>query len=187
MTSIEDDSEACGARRDKPTGRITIGVAGEGAVRVGLYEALCWRDTPSRPPFEDLLAQAHNLRYIDGWGREGDYAVAAVDSAGTIGGGGWWRFFPAAEPGYGFVSGSIPEIGLGLRKGWRGQGIGSRLLAAVHDEARTRSIARLSLSVEPSNPAAHLYERFGYRKTGISLGAWTMVVQLLPETVASSS
>ena len=43
----------------------------------------------------------------------------------------------------------------------RGRGIGSALLHELMDEARATS-CRLTLHVEPDNPAQHLYQRLGF-------------------------
>ena len=96
----------------------------------------------------------------------GRLVLAATDGAGTIGGGGFWRYFQTDAPGYGFVAEDVPEVGIGLVPGWRGMGIGTRLMRALQDEAVTRGIPRLSLSVDHENPAQRLYERVGFKVVG---------------------
>ena len=45
----------------------------------------------------------------------------------------------------------------------RGQGIGTRLMAAIEDEARLRGVARMQLTTNRSRRDAHrFYERLGY-------------------------
>lgn len=44
----------------------------------------------------------------------------------------------------------------------RGQGIGEKLLEAVQKKARRMGCCKLTLEVREDNPAAHLYERFGF-------------------------
>jgi ribosomal protein S18 acetylase RimI-like enzyme len=53
---------------------------------------------------------------------------------------------------------------------WRGQGVGSRLLAALLDAAAGR-YATVSLNVQADNPAARLYRRFGFEVVEDG-GAW---------------
>jgi ribosomal protein S18 acetylase RimI-like enzyme len=71
------------------------------------------------------------------------------------------RLFPATQPGYGYISADIPELSVALLPEYRGQGIGTDLLNHLIEEAR-QVYPALSLSVSPENPAAHLYERFGF-------------------------
>ena len=52
---------------------------------------------------------------------------------------------------------------LGMRRSWRGRGIGLALLSAAFEELRRRRIPRAELSVDSENPtgATRLYERAG--------------------------
>ena len=51
---------------------------------------------------------------------------------------------------------------LSISRAHRGRGLGSRLIAAVHDDLRERGIDLLTLAVFAGNdPAARLYARFG--------------------------
>lgn len=53
----------------------------------------------------------------------------------------------------------------------QGRGIGARLLQALLDEATRRRQTRVLLEVRADNaPAIALYERFGFRRTGIRRG-----------------
>lgn len=53
---------------------------------------------------------------------------------------------------------------LAVRSGWRGKGIGSRLLKAVEEEALKSSCSKITLEVLDRNPGARkLYERMGYK------------------------
>ncbi len=73
---------------------------------------------------------------------------------------------------------------------FRGQGIGWELLESVAGWARARGKGSLSLHVAASNPAWHLYERFGFRLeeqieewlTGRLFGirTWLYMVKPLP-------
>ncbi len=91
----------------------------------------------------------------------GDFGFVAEHIGEAIGVG-WALFLPAGDPGYGFVDESTPEISLWVQQQWRGQGVGKRLLRRLQQEAVSRGIARLSLSVEADNHAKWLYEHEGF-------------------------
>jgi ribosomal protein S18 acetylase RimI-like enzyme len=57
--------------------------------------------------------------------------------------------------------------------GYRGQGLGTRLLAELLAAPAARG--PVSLSVSADNPARRLYERFGFRPVGVAGDAVTML------------
>lgn len=174
-----------------PAGAVSIvraTTADEPALRVALYEALCWRETSSRRPIDDVFADPAVCAYVAEWGRPGDVGFVAEDAFGRRGGAAWYRLFTTLRHGYGFVSPDVPEVSMGLQRSWRGLGLGRRLLESLHAVALDVGVPRLSLSVEVANRRAiGLYERFGYVPGGLVGTARTMEVQLRPETVATIS
>ena len=108
---------------------------------------------------KQALALPTSQKYLAGWGRPGDAGVIALDQAQPVGAA-WYRLFPAQEPGYGFVASTIPELTIGVHEAARGQGAGQALLQALIELAQSQGYAALSLSVDCTNPARHLYERF---------------------------
>jgi ribosomal protein S18 acetylase RimI-like enzyme len=54
---------------------------------------------------------------------------------------------------------------IALAPGFRGRGIGTRLLRSLMDEADA-SGRKLSIHVEMNNPARSLYDRLGFRPAG---------------------
>ncbi len=115
-------------------------------------------------------------RYVRGWGRPGDTAVIALEDGFPVGAA-WFRVF-GAEPGYGFVDESTPELAIAVVPSKRGHGIGDELLRALIAKAKSGGYDRLSLSVEPGNPARKLYERHGFEVVDEGDEAWTMVAEL---------
>jgi ribosomal protein S18 acetylase RimI-like enzyme len=146
-------------------------------LREMLYHAAAWRPG-ERPPFDAVLSDFRTARYVEGWGRTGDGAVVAEAEDGTRLGAAWFRLFAAEEPGYGFVSASIPELSIAVAPAARGRGIGSALLIAIAVHARERGFPALSLSVEADNPAVRLYARTGFVGVGREGDAWTMLLEL---------
>ena len=59
------------------------------------------------------------------------------------------------------------DIGMMVAADWRGRGVGTALVAAAIDWARTRGLHKLTLSVFPHNDAAiALYRKFGFVEEG---------------------
>jgi GNAT superfamily N-acetyltransferase len=126
-------------------------------------------------------ADPHLARYYDVDFARGDYGVMASADGEPIGVA-WVRYFTADEPGYGFVRLDVPEMAVCVFPGYRGKGVGIRMLDAVLHEARHRLLAEISLSVEEGNPARRLYERFGFTPVEPALQAGTMSLVLTSAT-----
>ena len=68
---------------------------------------------------------------------------------------------------YAALSGGVVDLGMFVVSAHRGGGIGSTLLEAVIDWARTQEAHKISLAVWPTNhPAIGLYARYGFRIEG---------------------
>ncbi len=133
-----------------------------------LHHAYYWRER---------VPGSLTSRYVRGWGRPGDTAVIALESGFPVGAA-WYRLFRAEERGYGYVDEETPELAIAVVPSKRGHGIGDELLKALLQKARDGGFERLSLSVEPGNPARKLYERHGFEIVDEGAEAWTMVASL---------
>jgi ribosomal protein S18 acetylase RimI-like enzyme len=118
-------------------------------------------------------------RYVTNWGREGDDGLVAIDE-GNLVGAAWYRLFPRAEAGFGFVDEETPELTIAVVPSRRGRGFGDELLTGLLERARRAGYERLSLSVEKTSPAVSLYERYGFRRVAENDDALTMVAELGP-------
>lgn len=144
-----------------------------------LYEAAYWRADSPRPRLADVLADPVLSRYTADWWRPGDSGVVAEEDGRRIGAA-WYRLFPADAPGYGFVDDHTPELSIAVVADRRGAGVGGALLAAAIEQADAEGFERMSLSVEPDNPAIELYKRHGFEVVGQNGGSVTMRVGLTP-------
>lgn len=123
------------------------------------------------------LADLPLARYVEGWGRPGDFALVAIEGFQPVGAA-WYRLFKATEPGFGFLDEETPELTIAVVPSRRGHGYGNELLSELLDHARREGFAAISLSVEPDNPALALYERNGFERAGERGEAWIMRAQL---------
>jgi ribosomal protein S18 acetylase RimI-like enzyme len=123
----------------------------------------------ARPADDDLPLS----RYVEGWGRPGDSSLILIEDFHPVAAA-WYRLFSTAEPGYGFVDASIPELTVAVVPSRRGRGYGNELLTALLADARAAGFPAISLSVEPDNPALHLYEKHGFTRVAERGGALVM-------------
>jgi len=136
-----------------------------------VYLAIHVNDHTERPD-RSVLEVPQIMKYYEGWGRQGDFGLKAVNEdddmiIGMI----WIRLFESEDPSYGFISDEIPEITMSIRPEYRGQGVGTQLMTKLIENVKTQFNA-LSLSVSFDNPAKRLYEKFGfvkYEKVGDSI------------------
>lgn len=140
----------------------------DGFLKEMLAVAADWRPDARVRSVAEIMAEPALAHSVAGWPAEGAAGFVAEDErpVGAV----WWRFFPQNDPGYGFVDDRTPEVSVGLVADARRQGIGTALLAALIEEARSRSLPALSLSVEPDNPAMALYQRLGFVPAAPSVG-----------------
>ncbi|MEO1050952.1 MAG: GNAT family N-acetyltransferase [Bacteroidota bacterium] len=130
---------------------------------------------PGHDPFPRSIVDVPEIsKYWENWGRKGDVCLLAEIDSEPIGGV-WLRLFPKKAAGYGFVDEDTPELGIALREGFRGKGIGSSLLDHIDQEALKNGFGQISLSVSKNNPAVRLYKRKGYQTWKEEETAYTML------------
>ncbi len=144
-------------------------------LREMLYAALDWRDRWWFPPRRLVLRHPQVVVFHRDWGRAGDAGFVAEEDGRAVGAV-WWRLFTEEAHGEGFVDEETPELAIAVVADARGRGIGRALMEAMHEHGRRTGVARVSLSVEPENPAKRLYERLGYvdHEPGDGLGRMTL-------------
>ena len=142
-----------------------------------LYTALAWRPGVELPPKEWVLEHAQVIVFHRDWGRAGDTALVAEEDGRPVGAA-WYRFFTEAEHGEGYVDEQTPELAIAVVDGFRGRGIGRRLMDEIHARARADGHTRISLSVDAENPAKRLYAALGYVDFEPGDGSGRMILDL---------
>src|SRR5471030_3069867 len=72
-----------------------------------------WRSDPQHPP--------ELMKYLDGWGRDGDAGVIADDADGRSIGAAWYRLFGAHDRGDGIMAEhNVPELAIAVEPEHRG-------------------------------------------------------------------
>ncbi|MBE9118925.1 GNAT family N-acetyltransferase [Lusitaniella coriacea LEGE 07157] len=126
-----------------------------------LYQALYV--SPGVPPLpREIVQQPELAKYVRDWERDRDCGFVAIlkDSDIPIGAV-WLRLFNRDNPGYGYIDDLTPELAIAILPEYRGQGIGTMLLAHLFEQVRFQYSA-ISLSVSAENPALRLYRRLGF-------------------------
>jgi ribosomal protein S18 acetylase RimI-like enzyme len=114
-----------------------------------------------RPSFREALADPRAARFVEGWGRPGDFGVLAVEDGRPVGAA-WCRLFGEDDPGW-TIDDETPDLAIGVVAGRRGSGWGGRLLAELLVAARREGFEAVSLSVAKwHRQAVSLYERYGF-------------------------
>lgn len=133
-------------------------------LKEALYISVVWdADQPST--LEQVVGHPELAQYWENWGRPGDLGVVA-ERDGQYLGAAFGRFFTEDRPSYGFVDEQTPEVGIGIIEDERGKGLGRQMMVQLEDLYREYGSKRLSLSVNFTNPARHLYESLGYVEVG---------------------
>ncbi len=102
-------------------------------------------------------------RYVDGWGRPGDTALVAMEGGHSIGAA-WFRLFPATGRGYAFLDEETPEVTTVVVPTRQGQGIGTKLLAALVERAQAEGYRALSVSVRRNHADVPLFTEQGFEQ-----------------------
>lgn len=146
-------------------------------LRAATHANMNWRGR-ERFSYRQIDTQSHFAQYTRLDPERGDFGfVAEVDGmpVGVV----WCLFLDADHPGYGYIGDGVPELSLSVWSGYRGSGLGQRLLCSALDAARRQRIARISLSVETANAGAvRLYRRVGFRPSAEAIDEGTYVIEL---------
>lgn len=123
-----------------------------------LYEAIHLPEGMA-PPSKSVVDLPELRVYVEEFGTwPGDHCLVA-DANGQVVGAVWSRIMDD----YGHIDNATPSLAISLVPECRGKGIGTRLMSAMISLLREKEFSQVSLSVQTENPAASLYQRFGFR------------------------
>jgi ribosomal protein S18 acetylase RimI-like enzyme len=127
-----------------------------------LYEAAQMREE-GQLTIQDAKNHPDLAKYVKNWGCVNDIGfVATLLSTNQPIGAAWLRLMTGENKGYGYIDDQTPELVIGILSAYRNQGMGTQLLTHLLTAAKGLYPA-ISLTVRESNPALHLYKRFGWK------------------------
>jgi ribosomal protein S18 acetylase RimI-like enzyme len=145
-------------------------------LREMLYEAIFFADESERLP-KEIVNEPHLAKYVENFGRRGDYGFVLVDENALVGAA-WARLFVESEKSYGFVNEKTPEFSIAIKAEYRNQGFGSRMMETLFKKLKAEGFEQVSLSVDKLNPAVNLYFKFGFEVVAEEGTAVTMLKNL---------
>lgn len=142
-------------------------------LRLALYEALYVPD--EEEPFDKSIIDSPDIsKYIDNWGRIGDFGLLVFDKKEFVGAA-WGRLFSDTNKSYGYVDDVTPEISIAIMPNFREQGIGTELITRLILLADENGYKRISLSVDKRSRAVYIYKKLGFQIIDESHTAYTMI------------
>ena len=107
------------------------------------------------PPMERLRA------FVEGGLAAGNPHLVAVEDDMVVG----WCDVTRKDR---HVNGHVGVLGMGIRRAWRGKGVGRALIKATIEAASAVGVTRIELHVHDDNaPAIALYKRAGFEREGL--------------------
>jgi len=132
-----------------------------------------WDPPPAGLRPLEILQRPDVSIYADSWGSATDVGVVAMIDGHDIGAC-WMRLLPEGV-GLAYVDERTPQLGIALEPAFQHKGYGGKLLLAALAAAQSAGYRQVSLTVHPENPAIALYERCGFRKSGLRHNYYLML------------
>ena len=124
-----------------------------------LYDAIYLPEGAAPPPRE-IVNQPELAVYMTDFGQPDDLCLLA-EACGHILGAAWTRILAGKVKGYGNVDDHTPEFAISVKKGFRSQGIGSKLMQEMIALLKNKGYEKVSLSVNKDNYAYRMYQKLG--------------------------
>ena len=143
-----------------------------------LYEAI-YQPEGSEPLPYDIIKKPEIYNYIKDFGqKKGDFCMFAEFNGKTVGAA-WLRILDGEIKGYGNINSETPELAIAVFKKYRNLGIGRGLMYNMIDLTfHSRGYKQISLSVDKTNYAVKMYEKFGFEIVKENEDDYIMVLKL---------
>ncbi|MDE6016208.1 MAG: GNAT family N-acetyltransferase [Acetatifactor sp.] len=141
-----------------------------------LYDAIYFPEGAVGPPRE-IIEQPELAVYIADFGQPDDLCLVA-ESYGHIIGAVWTRILAGEIKGYGNIDNHTPEFAISVKKDFRQQGIGSKLMQEMIALLKSNGYEKTSLSVNKDNYAYQMYQKLGFQVVKEQDEDYLMVLKL---------
>lgn len=141
-----------------------------------LYDAI-YLPEGMEAPSRDIICQPELAVYIKDFGQPDDLCMVA-ESYGHILGAVWTRILAGKVKGYGNVDEHTPEFAISIKKEFRRQGIGSKLMREMIALLKKKRYEKVSLSVNKDNYAYKMYGKLGFQVIREQEEDYLMVLEL---------
>ena len=125
-----------------------------------LYDAIYLPEGAAAPP-KEIINQPELAVYITDFGQADDLCLVA-EAYGHLLGAVWTRILAGKIKGYGNVDEHTPEFAISVKKEFRQQGIGSKLMQEMIVLLKSKGYEKVSLSVNKDNYAYRMYQKQGF-------------------------
>lgn len=141
-----------------------------------LYDAIFLQEGTAAPPGE-IVSQPELAVYITDFGQPDDLCLVA-ESYGHLLGAVWIRILAGKVKGYGNVDDHTPEFAISVKKKFRQQGGGSKLMQEMIVLLKNKGYEKVSLSVNKDNYAYRMYQKLGFQVLREQEEDYLMVLEL---------
>lgn len=141
-----------------------------------LYDAIYFPEGAAAPPRE-IVNQPELAVYIADFGQPDDLCLVA-ETYGHILGAVWTRILAGKVKGYGNLDEHTPEFAISVKKRFRQQGIGSKLMQEMIELLKRKGYKKVSLSVNKDNYAYRMYQKLGFQVIREQDDDYLMVLEL---------
>jgi len=126
-----------------------------------LYDAIYQKEGEALLPRE-VIYRPEIMVYIQDFGQMDDICMVA-EAEGMIIGAVWTRILAYEIKGFGNIDADTPEFAISVKKEFRGQGIGTRLMKEMIKLLSGRGYRKAFLSVDKENYARWMYAKLGFQ------------------------